>query len=166
MSAASDGDWVVRKPEVEEAQAIHDLIEGFAEERLLLPRTLEKVYESLRGFFVCVRGGRVIGCSALHLWSDLAEVRSLAVGREHQRQGVGSRLVQACIAEGRRLHVREIFTLTFQPAFFERLGFCRCEKERFPHKIWNECVNCPHFPNCGEVALTLKLRPDPDPPPA
>jgi len=162
MGDMAGDEGVVRKPEVEEAQAIHDLIEGYARERLLLPRALGQIHESLRDFFVCVRDTRVIGCGALHLWSDLAEVRSLAVAREHQKRGIGSRLVHACIEEGRRLHVREIFTLTFQPSFFERLGFRRVPKERFPQKIWNECVNCPHFPNCGEVALSLELRREAD----
>ena len=158
MTSCQAPNYIVRKPEVEEAQAIHDLIEGYAQERLLLPRPVEEVQEALRDFCVCLLDGRIVGCGALHLWSDLAEVRSLAVAREHHKRGVGTRIIQACIEEARRLHVREVFTLTFQPEFFERLGFRRVEKERFPHKIWQVCVKCPLFPDCGEVALSLELR--------
>jgi amino-acid N-acetyltransferase len=143
---------------VEEAAAIHALIESYARERLLLPRTMEQIYEGLREFHVAVKDGRVTGCCALRLWGELAEVRSLAVARDHQRRGLGSRLIQACVQEGRDLHVREVFVLTFQPRVFERLGFERVDKDRFPQKIWTECVNCPHFPNCGEIALTLQLK--------
>ena len=158
MCALDEPEYVIRKPEVEEAPAIHDLIEAYAQKRLLLARSVEEVYESLRDFFVCILDGRAVACGALHLWSDLAEVRSLAVAREHQGKGIGTRLVQACLEEARRLHVREVFTLTFQPAFFERLGFAQVDKERFPHKIWNECVKCPHVPDCGEVALTQEVK--------
>lgn len=148
----------VRKPEVEEAQAIHDLIAQYARERLLLPRPLNQIYETLRDFYVCEEGGRIIGCGALHLWSDLAEIRSLAVSSEYRNRRIGSRIVRACVEEAKRLHVREVFLLTFQPAFFEKLGFTRVSKQRFPHKIWNECVKCPHFPDCDEIALALELR--------
>lgn len=148
----------VRKPEVEEAQAIHDLIAQYARERLLLPRPMNQIYETLRDFYVCEEGGMIVGCGALHLWSDLAEIRSLAVSPEYRNRGIGSRIVRACMEEARRLHVREVFMLTFQPAFFEKLGFARVSKQRFPHKIWNECVKCPHFPDCGEIALAVELR--------
>jgi len=157
-SPARDQSLVVRKPEVEEAPAIHDLIESYAEERLLLPRPLGEIYENLRDFYVCALDSEIVGCGALHLWSDLAEIRSLAVTRGCQKRGIGTRIVEACLQEARRLHVREVFVLTFQPAFFERLGFRRVPKERFPHKIWNECVKCPHFPDCGEVALSVDVR--------
>ena len=149
---------IVGKPEVEDAQAIHDLIALYARERLLLPRPLNNIYESLRDFTVCRAEGSVVGCGALHLWSDLAEIRSLAVAEEWRGRGLGRRIVEACLAEARRLHVREVFALTFQPDFFRKMGFAEVPKERFPHKIWNECVKCPHFPNCGEVALALELR--------
>ncbi len=150
--------FVVRKPEIEEAGAIHDLLSVYARERLLLPRTMEEIYETLRDFFVCVLDGRVIGCGALHFWGDLAEVRSLAVAKEFKGQGVGRMIVEALVEDARRYHVREIFALTFQPGFFEKMGFKRTDKERFPHKIWNDCVKCPHFPDCGEVALMMGLR--------
>ena len=148
----------VRKPEIEEAPAIHALLERFAAQRLLLPRTLEDIHERLREFFVGLIGGAVVGCGGLRLWGDLAEVRSLAVAEAHQKRGVGAGIVRACVEEARRLHVAEVFALTFQPDFFERLGFVRTPKERFPHKIWTDCVKCPHFPDCGEVALVIELR--------
>lgn len=151
-------DALIRKPEVEEAPAIQALLEGFAARRLLLPRTLEDIYEHLREFFVAVVDDEVAGCGALRLWGGLAEVRSLAVVETQQKRGVGAGIVRACVEEARRLHVDEVFALTFQPEFFERLGFVRTPKERFPHKIWTDCVKCPHFPDCGEVALVLDLR--------
>jgi len=158
VSTQDDPDYMVRKPEVDEALSVHQLIERHAQQKLMLPRTTAEIYENLRDFFVCVADGSVVGCGALHLWSDLAEIRSLAVDESYRNRDIGTRIVRACIEDAKRLHVREIFVLTYQPGFFERLGFHRVSKERFPHKIWNECVKCPKFPDCDEIALAIELR--------
>jgi len=150
-------DGVIRKATLRDAESIHRLIRHYAERRFLLPRTLGQVCENLRDFFVCDKAGRIVGCGALHLWSDLAEIRSLAVIESEWRRGIGTALVRACLEEARSLGVGRVFVLTYQPEFFERLGFRRTPKEGFPHKIWADCVNCPDFPNCGEVALRLDL---------
>lgn len=150
-------DHTIRKPSVKDAPGIQQLIQHYADRQFLLPRTVSQIVESLRDFIICEDDGKIIGCSALHLWSDLAEVRSVAVAEHYWRRGVGTVLIQACIAEAKQLGVKTLFVLTYQPEFFERLGFKRVSKDRFPHKIWVDCANCPHFPNCTEVALVLEL---------
>ena len=150
-------DPMIRKPSLKDAPGIQKLIQHYAERQFLLPRTVSQVIENLREFIVCEQEGEIIGCSALHLWSDLAEIRSLAVAEHYWRRGVGSILIQACIREAKEFGVKTIFVLTYQPEFFERLGFTRAAKERFPHKIWVDCANCPHFPNCTETALVMEL---------
>ena len=70
-----------------------------------------------------------------------------------QGQGVGRRLVDACWDAARELEIKTVFTLTYVPGFFEKCGYHRIDKADLPHKIWNECVRCPLFPNCKEVAL-------------
>lgn len=147
----------VAKPTLKDAPRIAALIQHYASRGFLLQRTLGQVHEGLRDFFICERDGEIIGCGALHLWSDLAEIRSLAVAESHWRQGVGSAIVRACLNEAATLGVRRVFGLTYQPEFFERFGFRQVSKDRFPHKIWVDCANCPHFPNCTEVALILDL---------
>lgn len=150
---------LIRKPTLKDAPGIQKLIQHFAERKLMLPRTISQVHESLRDFHVCEQGGQIVGCGALHLWSDLAEIRSLAVAENAWRRGIGSALVTACLDEARFFGVRTIFVLTYQPEFFERHGFRRVKKDRFPHKIWVDCANCPQFPNCTETALVLDLEP-------
>lgn len=147
----------IRKPTLKDAPGILKLIQHYAERKFLLARTLAQVCEGLRDFHVCEAGGRIVGCGALQLYSDLAEVRSLAVAEEHWRQGIGKALVLACLQEARDLGVKTVFVLTYQPEFFELLGFRRVGKERFPQKIWQDCANCPQFPNCTEVALVVEL---------
>ena len=135
--------------------AIGDLIRTFADRKLMIRRSLGELYESIREFLVATdESGKVIGCVALHVfWEDLAELKCLAVSESSHGQGVGRTLLDACWAASRELEIRTVFTLTYVPGFFERCGYHQVEKSDLPHKIWNECVRCPLFPNCTETAL-------------
>ena len=147
------------KAEIPDAQAIHDLINLYAQRGDMLPRTMGEVYENLRDFYV-VRGddGRFMGCVALHIvWSDLAEIKSLAVPEDAQTKGLGSLLVEAAVEEARNIGLSRCFALTYRPAFFERLGFVQADVMTLPRKVWNECYRCPKFPSCNEIALVRDL---------
>jgi amino-acid N-acetyltransferase len=149
------------KAEIHDAQAIHDLINLFAQRGDMLPRTMGEVYENLRDFFVVRENDELLGCVALHIvWSDLAEVKSLAVAESAQSRGLGSILVDATVAEARKLGLERVFALTYRPAFFERLGFEQCDVMTLPRKVWNECYRCPKFPSCNEIALVRELPRD------
>ena len=147
------------KAEIPDAQAIHDLINLYAQRGDMLPRTMGEVYENLRDFYV-VRGddGTFMGCVALHIvWSDLAEIKSLAVPEDAQTRGLGSLLVEAAVEEARNIGLSRCFALTYRPAFFERLGFVQADVMKLPRKVWNECYRCPKFPSCNEIALVRDL---------
>ena len=149
-----------RKAEIGDAQAIHDLINLYAQRGDMLPRTMGEVYENLRDFFV-VRspGEQLMGCVALHIvWSDMAEVKSLAVPEDVQTRGMGSLLVNAVVDEARDLGLERLFALTYRPTFFERLGFVQADVMTLPRKVWNECYRCPKFPSCNEIALVKELN--------
>ncbi len=112
------------KAEIGDAQGIHDLINLYAQRGDMLPRTMGEVYENLRDFFVVHEDGEMLGCVALHIvWSDLAEVKSLAVSEAAQSRGLGSVLVNATLQEAGNIGLERVFALTYRPAFFERLGF-------------------------------------------
>lgn len=145
----------IRPARVSDVPAICDLIKTFADRKLMIRRTLGELYESIREFYVAVEDdGRVIGCAALHVfWEDLAELKCLAVSEAAQGRGVGRALVDACWKSAGELDIKSVFTLTYVPDFFEKCGYAQIEKSELPHKIWNECVRCPLFPNCNEVAL-------------
>ena len=147
------------KAEIPDAQPIHDLINLYAQRGDMLPRTMGEVYENLRDFYV-VRGaeGQFMGCVALHIvWSDLAEIKSLAVPEDAQTRGLGSLLVEAAVEEARNIGLSRCFALTYRPAFFERLGFVQADVMTLPRKVWNECYRCPKFPSCNEIALVRDL---------
>ncbi len=133
---------------------MHKLINYFADKDEMLARPLSEIYENIRDYFAVKQGKRVIACAALHvMWSDLAEIKSVAVAEDSQRQGIGDQLVEACLQEARELGIPTVFCLTYKPAFFEKFGFAQLDKMELPRKVWTECYRCPKFPNCDEVAL-------------
>ncbi|WP_165249771.1 N-acetyltransferase [Paludisphaera soli] len=151
----------IRPARVGDVPAIYELIRKFADRKVMIRRSLGELYESIREFLVAIDGdGRVVGCVALHVfWEDLAELKCLAVAEEAQGAGVGRLLVDACWDQARELEINSVFALTYAVGFFERCGYGQMDKADLPHKIWNECVRCPLFPNCTEVALIRSHRP-------
>ena len=150
---------MLRKAQIADVKEIQKLLAVYASKGDMLSRSLSELYESLRDFYVEVGDdGRLLGASALHIvWEDLAEVRSVAVAEETGRKGVGSALVNACIAEARELGLKRVFCLTYKPEFFGKLGFVLVDKATLPHKVWGDCIKCPKFPDCDENAMILDL---------
>jgi len=148
----------VEKARIKDVPQMQQLINYFAGKELMLPRPLSEIYENIRDYFVVRQGERVIACGALHVsWSDLAEIKSVAVAEESQQQRIGAQLVEACLDEARELGIPTVFCLTYQPAFFEKFGFSQVDKMELPRKVWSECYSCPKFPDCDEVALVCNL---------
>jgi len=136
-----------------DVRTIHALLQGFADQGLLLARSISSLYDQLRDFIVYDEGG-VQGVCSLHIsWDNLAEIRSLAVSREMQGRGIGARLVGSCLDEAESLEIERVFVLTYQADFFRKLGFVDKDKRELPHKIWSDCLHCPKFPDCDEEAL-------------
>jgi amino-acid N-acetyltransferase len=122
----------------------------------MLPKSRNKLYQNIRDFFVAEKEGRFVGCGALHvLWSDLGEIRSLAVAEDAQNNGVGRLLALRALEDATALQLPRVFVLTYQQAFFEQLGFIEVNKATMPQKVWGECMDCPKFPNCDEIAMIL-----------
>ena len=149
----------VEKAKIRDAPQMHRLINYFADKGEMLARSLSEIYENIRDYFVVRQGERVIACAALHVsWSDLAEIKSLAVAEDSQEQGIGAQLVEACLKEAGELGIPTVFCFTYQPAFFKRHRFVDIDKMELPRKVWTDCLRCPKFPNCDEVALICHLE--------
>jgi len=152
---------MIRKAVIEDVTSIHRLLSDYADQGLLLPRSLSELYNHLRDHFVVEdnqTGRSLIGVSALGIsWEDLAEIRSLAVSEDHWGQGLGSRLVETCLEEARVLGLKRVFVLSYVPDLFIKMGFKEVEKSVLPHKIWADCLRCPKFPDCDETALMIQL---------
>ena len=149
----------IRKAQIGDVAAISALVGRFAALNLMLPRSPSSLFGALRDFFVATDASeRLIGCAALAIMSgDLAEVRSLAVEPESQGLGLGRRLVGAAMDEARQLGLPKVFALTRAPGFFEKLGFEHTDMKALPQKVWTDCIHCPLFPDCDEVALIREL---------
>lgn len=149
---------MIRHARVDDLSAIHRLINAFAKEELMLPLSIGDLTERIRDFQMAEEEGTILGAVALHVvWEGLAEVRSLAVVPAAQGRGLGRDLVHAALADARALGASEVFTLTYVPEFFEKMGFTRVDRSTLPHKVWQECTRCTKFPDCGEIALLLPL---------
>lgn len=145
---------IIEKATIKDVPKIHRMVNNFASQGKMLPRPLSEIYENIRDFFVIRDSGQVIACAALHvLWEDLAEIKSVAVNLEHQKQGWGEKLVRQCLDEARQLGIPRVFCLTYTPEFFSKCGFILIDRQNLPQKIWGECFKCPKFPDCDETAL-------------
>ena len=150
---------VVEKASISDVTQMHKLINTFADKGEMLARSLSEIYENLRDYFIVREGDAVIACAALHInWSDLAEIRSVAVAEEKQGQGVGTKLIKACLKDAQKLGIDTVFCLTYKPGFFQKFGLTQVDKMELPQKVWNECYRCAKFPNCDEVALVWHLE--------
>jgi len=148
----------IRKAKLSDVERIHNLVNHYAKEGMMLSKARSVLYEDIRNFAVVEMDGEVVGAGALQiLWLDLAEIRSLAVDEKYCGMKIGKKLVEYLLDEARELGLKQVFTLTYKPGFFEKCGFREVEKEQMPHKIWRECINCPKFPKCDEVCLVIDL---------
>src|SRR4030042_1299978 len=148
----------VRSAKISDAKAINALISSYAEVDRMLFRSLADIYETLQTFIVAELDGKIVGCCALEvIWSDLAEIKSLAVDGTYKAKGIGRGLVAAAVEQAVKLGVPKLFALTLEPVFFEKSGFEIVEKETLPMKVWSDCARCPKQQHCDEIAVIKTL---------
>ncbi|MCX7759649.1 MAG: N-acetyltransferase [Hydrogenothermaceae bacterium] len=148
----------IRKAVVKDAPQIFKILQYFALKEVLLPRSLNSIYENIRDFFVYEDEGKIVGVGSLHIyWEDLAEIKSLAVEENYQYKKIGSQIVKACLEEAKELGIKQVFALTYVPEFFEKLGFKITDKSLFPQKVWTECIHCVKFNDCKEIPVSIRL---------
>jgi amino-acid N-acetyltransferase len=150
----------VRKAAMPDIHALLDLINDYAAKGIMLPRTEFEMSENIRDFTLVFSGAQLIGCGALHFYSPtVAEVRSLAVHPAAKNQGIGRILVEALEEEARQFQLHSIFAFTYVDKFFARLGFKEVERGELPLKVWKDCLRCPKFQACDEIAVLKHLVP-------
>ena len=148
----------IRPANVSDAKAIHGLITYYAEFDRMLFRSLADIYENLQTFLVAEDNGKTVGCCALQvIWSDLAEIKSLAVDKEYAGKGIGKSLVNSAVDLARTLAVTKVFALTLEPGFFLKLGFAVIDNDLLPMKVWRDCAKCSKQEHCDETAVVMEL---------
>ncbi|HUO31552.1 MAG TPA: N-acetyltransferase [Bryobacteraceae bacterium] len=152
-------DLTVRKAGMHDIASILDLINGYAAKGIMLPRTELEVSEDIRDFSVILSGDRLVGCGALHFYTpSIAEIRSLAVAEEHKTHGIGRRLIEALVQEANAYSLDAVFAFTYVAEFFGKMGFEEVERGELPLKAWKDCLRCPKFQCCDEIAVMRFLR--------
>ena len=138
----------------DDIESIFGLVHIYAAQGEMLPRSRNTLYENLRDMVIAESGSEVVGVGALHImWDRLAEVRMMAIAPAYMRRGIGTEIVRWLLDEGDALGIEKVFTLTYKPDFFRKLGFIRISREELPQKVWKECIDCPKYPNCDEIAM-------------
>lgn len=156
-------DVVVRPARISDMRQVEVLVNGFARDNLMLPKSYDQLARLFREFVVAVDAeDRVLGCGALRVYGEhLAEIASLAVDERAHGAGIGRRLVERLVEEGRVLGLRRVFALTLQERFFHRIGFRTVPRDNFPGKVWSDCRNCPKLHACDEIAVAMDLTATP-----
>jgi amino-acid N-acetyltransferase len=150
----------VRKASMQDIPALLDLINGYAAKGIMLPRTEFEISEDMRDFTVAYAGSHLVGCGALHFYSPtMGEVRSLAVAGSHKTHGIGRMLVDSLVYEAKLYGLDAVFAFTYVADFFARVGFHEIERGELPLKAWKDCLRCPKFQACDEIAVLRVLRP-------
>ena len=149
----------VRRARLADVNQMMLLLDEYARQAEILPRTEADVYQSIRSWVVAETEGRIIAMGALVvLWHDLAEIRSLVIDLAYQGQGLGRQIVAQLLAEAQALELPRVFALTRKPGFFLKLGFQLTRIEDLPRKVQKDCVFCPKFHACDEVAVIMPLE--------
>ena len=149
---------VIRPALVADAKPIMSLVNELAMRQVMLPRSPASVIENIRDFVVAEVDGKFAGTGALAItWTDIAEIRSLAVSPELHTLGIGRTIVEALVVDARRLGLARLFAFTYVPGFFEKMGFSICAHDELPHKVFNDCMHCPKFQACDEIAMERVL---------
>jgi len=157
---------LLRRAQPEDVRGIASVMADYVMKAVLLPRPVSELYQCVREFHVIVSqtedgaGSEVVACAALRLlWSDLGEVRSLAVRPDCHGRGLGAKLVARVLDDARAFGLARVIALTREVPFFERSGFRVVDRETLPRKVWTDCVRCPRRHACDEVAVAFDLVP-------
>ena len=150
----------VRKASMQDIPPLLELINGYATKGIMLPRTEFEMSENMRDFMVAYAGNQLVGCGALHFYSPtMGEVRSLAVAESHKTHGIGRIIVDSLVHEAKLYALDAVFAFTYVPGFFAKVGFNEVERGELPLKAWKDCLRCPKFECCDEIAVLRTLRP-------
>ena len=149
----------VRQAHTQDVEKIATIIAHHASQGLMLPRSVGALSAALNSYVVADAGGQVVGCGGLDVYTaDSAEIYGLATAPEGSPPGTGKAIVQALIARARKERIAQVFALTLAPGFFTKMGFRTVPHTDLPLKVWKDCVACPKYGNCDEIAMVLDLN--------
>ena len=91
---------------------------------------IDGVAENIDNFLVLQEGKEVVGCIGVEIYGDDGLLRSAAVRRDRQGQGLGSILANDLIGFAKRLKLKRLYLLTATAArFFSKFGFIEVSRQ-------------------------------------
>ena len=154
-------DFKLRPALPADVHAISELVEPYAQERILITKHLVAYYEDVQEFLVAVDAdGTVVGCGALHvMWADLAEIRTLAVRHDWVGRRVGHALLDALLDEARAMGLARVFCLTFEVEFFTAHGFFEIEGTPVEQPVYEQLL-LSHDDGVAEFLDLARVKPN------
>lgn len=120
---------------------------------------LEGVDEHFHDFLVAHVDGVLIGCAGLEVHGGHGLLRSVAVLPDRQRDGVGSKLVDATLAAARQRGLKSVVLLTeTAAAYFPRFGFITIARGDVPIPLH---ASTEFQGACPDSAVVMLLSLDP-----
>ena len=150
--------FLVRQARLSDIDSLESMVSYWAKQGENLPRKRADLIRNILSFAVCVKDNVVCGCACLYVYdSGLAEIRSLGVSPQIQRQGQGRAIVEFLLKRARKMDIKKVFVLTRNPQFFSKVGFSKTVITALPEKILKDCENCPKKDKCDEVAYEINF---------
>ena len=129
----------IEKAGLRDVGEIHNLINRYSKQGLMLYRPSLEIEHNIRDYFICRLASRLVGCIAIRIWNrKSSEIYALAVSSEYTGKKIGTNLVKTCIKEAKKLEVASIFTLTFKHDLFIKVGFRKINLKDLPKVIFTE----------------------------
>ncbi len=158
LSSHNKDNFTVRQARLSDIDSLQKMVNYWAQKGENLPRSREDLIRSIQTFAVCVKNGDVLGCACLYVYdTGLAEIRSLGVSPDIQRQGQGRAIVEYLIHKAVQFELKKVFVLTRNPHFFSKVGFTETTIQALPEKILKDCEHCPKRERCDEVAYEFNI---------
>lgn len=158
LSTHNKDSFTVRQARLSDIDSLQKMVNYWSQKGENLPRSREDLIRSIQTFAVCVKNGEVLGCACLYVYdTGLAEIRSLGVSPDIQRQGQGRAIVEYLIHKAVQFELKKVFVLTRNPHFFSKVGFTETTIHALPEKILKDCEHCPKRERCDEVAYEFNI---------
>ena len=155
-------DTHLRFAKITDIEKIQNLIEPFVKRGLLLPKDRSKIETDLPRTIVYATHQQILGVANLFQYDDdLYEIRGLAIHEQYQNRGLGRKIIEKLLSDikieykGKQI---TIFALTMASDFFLKMGWKLVKKEKFPRKIFDDCMYCKKKDECFEDAVEIILN--------
>ncbi len=144
----------VRRARMSDVDSIFSLTTFWAEKGEILPRTRDNIIHDIQNFVVAEIEGKVVGSASLYIYqTGLAEIRSVVIDENAQKQGQGEALVQYLLEFAHQMELQQIIVLTYIPQYFTQLGFHLIDKSSLAENIIEDSEPSPHKDPADEVAM-------------